>query len=116
MGGHGGAHRRGERGGNVRGSGARLGVAWGLLGGAMGRGCGCCSLLMAALLPVLFGPCVRKKTAGRRKEKKKKRKEKKRKNMKKIPNLKIFREKNKRQFMKLVKIIFLEERYMQNYK
>jgi hypothetical protein len=40
-------------------------------------------------------------------EKKTKRKEKeKRKNMKKFPNLKIFREKNKRQFMKLVKIIF----------
>jgi hypothetical protein len=31
-------------------------------------------------------------------------------------NLKIFGEKNKRQFMKLVKNIFLKERYMPNYK
>jgi hypothetical protein len=35
--------------------------------------------------------------------------------MKKISNLNIFREKNKRQFTKLVKIIFVQENYMSNY-
>jgi hypothetical protein len=51
----------------------------------------------------------RRKDEGERQKKRKgrKRKEKKRKNMKKFPNMKIFRKKNKRQFMKLVKIIFL---------
>jgi hypothetical protein len=59
---------------------------------------------------------MRKHAGVRRKEKKKKRKEKKkRKNMKKFPNLKIFRKKNKRQFMKLVKIIFVQERNNSNY-
>jgi hypothetical protein len=49
-------------------------------------------------------------------EKNKKRKEKKkRKNMENFLNLKIFREKNKRQFMKLVKIIFVPERNNPNY-
>jgi hypothetical protein len=33
----------------------------------------------------------------------------------KFPNLKIFGEKNKRQFMKLVKIIFVQERNNPNY-
>jgi hypothetical protein len=51
-------------------------------------------------------------------KKKKKRKEKtrkKEKNMEKFSNLKIFGEKNKRQFMKLVKIIFVQERNNPNY-
>jgi hypothetical protein len=58
---------------------------------------------------------VRKKRRSieRRKRKGRKRKEKKLEN---FLNLKIFRDKNKRQFMKLVKIIFLKERYMPNYK
>jgi hypothetical protein len=60
-----------------------------------------------------------KKEDGRRKREEKKRKEKKRdkkeKNMENFPNLKIFGEKNKRQFMKLVKIIFVQERNNPNY-
>jgi hypothetical protein len=61
-----------------------------------------------------------KQEEGRRKEKEKKRKGRKRKekiekNTENFPNLKIFGEKNKRQFMKLVKIIFVQERNNPNY-
>jgi hypothetical protein len=67
----------------------------------------CSSVQCCCLRAVLF---VRKK---RRSIERRKRKEKKLEN---FLNLKIFRDKNKRQFMKLVKIIFLKERYMPNYK
>jgi hypothetical protein len=65
------------------------------------RAC-CCSLLRAV---------VREKEEGRRKEegereKKRKGRKRKEKNMENFPNLKIFWEKNKRQFMKLVKKLF----------
>jgi hypothetical protein len=49
---------------------------------------------------------------GERREKKKGKKEK---NMEKFSNLKIFGEKNKRQFMKLEKIIFVQEMNKPNY-
>jgi hypothetical protein len=58
---------------------------------------------------------MRRKQEGGRSRKRKGRKTKE-KNMENFPNLKIFGEKNKRKFMKLVKIIFLKEEYMQNYK
>jgi hypothetical protein len=53
---------------------------------------------------------TRKERRRRRKERKSKEK-----NMKFFSNLKIFREKNKRQFMKLIKIIFVQERNNPNY-
>jgi hypothetical protein len=107
-----------ERKGRGKGKGER-GRSWGCHGGH-GEG-----LLGAARPPLLhaaslFGTacCTWGKKAGRRKEKRRKRKgRKKKKKMEKISNLKIFREKNKRQYMKLVKIIFfVKERYMPNYK
>jgi hypothetical protein len=52
----------------------------------------------------------------KRKSEEKKRKEKKRKKCDFFSNLKNFGEKNKIQFMKLVKIIFVKERYMPIYK
>jgi hypothetical protein len=45
----------------------------------------------------------------------KEKKRKKGKNMENFPNLKIFGAKNKRQFMKLVKNIFVQERNNPNY-
>jgi hypothetical protein len=77
---------------------------------------GCSGLLCCVLRSLREKLDVRKKRS--RKERRKKRKEKKRKkekNTEKISNLKIFREKNKRQFMKVVKIIFVQESYMSNY-
>jgi hypothetical protein len=62
-------------------------------------------LLCSGLLVVCEG---RKHEGGRRREENEKEgKEKKEKNMEIFSNLKIFGEKNKRQFMKLEKIIFL---------
>jgi hypothetical protein len=60
----------------------------------------------------------RKQQAGRRRrggKREEKEKEGKRKKMKIFLNLKIFGEKNKRQFMKFVKIIFVQERNKPNY-
>jgi hypothetical protein len=58
----------------------------------------------------------KKRRKERRKGKGRKRKEeKKKKIMINFLNLTIFREKNKRQFMKLVKIIFIQERNSPNY-
>jgi hypothetical protein len=51
----------------------------------------------------------------RRRKERRKRKGRKRKIMANFLNLKIFREKNKRQFMKLVKNIFVQERNKPNY-
>jgi hypothetical protein len=67
------------------------------------EGCRGCSL--AATAARLLS-AVREKEEGRKREEKKRREKKrgnKEKNMENFPNLKIFREKNKRQFMKLVK-------------
>jgi hypothetical protein len=90
----------------------------GRLGGFMGRGRAAggapglqppaCLLAVRCVLNVLS--VVREKEEGRKREEKR-RKEKKRgkkeKNMEIFLNLKIFKEKNKRQFMKLVKKLFL---------
>jgi hypothetical protein len=107
-GGHGGSRER-EGGGKGRGrrQGALLGVPCGAARGTMG---GCSSL---------FGPCCVLNVRKKKRRRKERRKRKFRKRKEKIGNfskLKIFGEKNKRQFMKLVKIIFLKERYMPNYK
>jgi hypothetical protein len=51
----------------------------------------------------------KKRRKERRRRKGRKRKEKKEEIWKIFQNLKIFREKNKRQFMKLVKIIFVQK-------
>jgi hypothetical protein len=59
---------------------------------------------------------VRRKEEGEREEKKRKgKKRKNKKYMKFFPNLKIFMEKNKSQFMKLVNIIFVQEWNNPNY-
>jgi hypothetical protein len=98
-GGHGGSRER-EGGGKGRGrrQGALLGVPCGAARGTMG---GCSSL---------FGPCcvlnVRKKKRRWKERRKRKGRKRKEKNIENFLNLKIFREKNKRQSMKLVKIIF----------
>jgi hypothetical protein len=87
--------KEGEGGGE---RGAQLGGSMGgLLGGAMGRGCGRCSLLV--LLP--FALCcyessVREEENSRKEEGERRRKRKENEKIKKIPNLKIFGEKNKR--------------------
>jgi hypothetical protein len=59
----------------------------------------------------------RRKEEGEREKKRKgrKRKEKKRKKYGKFSKLEIFWEENKRQFMKLVRIIFVQERNNHNY-
>jgi hypothetical protein len=81
---------------------------WGAMGRAIMEGAARSSLVRSS--PRL-GLCSyvlyvrRKKEGGRRKREKKKRKEKKREKKKKI--WKIFGEKNKRQSIKLVKIIFV---------
>jgi hypothetical protein len=116
MGGHGELAREGKEGegeGEGRGEGARLGAAWGE--GGLQEGRQACSLATTAprllsvrcVLNVLSA--VREKEAGRKREEKKrkgKKRGKKEKNAK-FPNLKIFGETNKRQFMKLVKKLFL---------
>jgi hypothetical protein len=75
--------------------------------------------LLMLLLLLAWETGTRKRREREKKRKGRKRKEKKRKkirrNMEKISNLKNFREKNKRQFMKLVKIIFVQERNNPNY-
>jgi hypothetical protein len=90
------------------------GAAWGRHGegeGCRGRHGGSALLLVAALRVVYVKNRSRKEKKRRRKEKEKekegKEKKKIRKNMEFFSNLKIFREKNKRQFVKLVKIIFV---------
>jgi hypothetical protein len=91
--------------------------------GAMGRGraaggapwgglAGCCCYV-CALCCAWKNWTWGRREGGNREEKE--RKEKKEKNTKFFPNLKIFEEKNKRQFMKLVKIIFVQERNNPNY-
>jgi hypothetical protein len=94
----------------------RLGEGEGCRGSAMGRGAagGAVGEGGLALAFATFVLAVReKKEEGRRKREEKKRKKKKREKKKKI--WKIFREKNKRQFMKLVKTIFVQERNNPNY-
>jgi hypothetical protein len=114
MAGHGSAHWRGERGGRMRGRRGRgLGAAWGLPWGAAGGGT-CCGSVRAASLAAVR----EKKEGGRRKREEKKRKEKKREKKKKygkFSKLENFWEENKRQFMKLVRIIFVQERNNHNY-
>jgi hypothetical protein len=94
----------GELAGEERGRGRgerRGGTAWGRHGER--EGCRGCSL--AATAARLLS-AVREKEEGRKREEKKRREKKrgkKEKNMENFPNLKICREKNKRQFMKLVK-------------
>jgi hypothetical protein len=88
---------RGKRGKEEGRGGAARGQHGGLLGGAMGRGCGRCSLLV--LLP--FALCcyessVREEENSRKEEGERRRKRKENEKIKKIPNLKIFGEKNKR--------------------
>jgi hypothetical protein len=105
--------RKGERG-------HRYGGALGRLRAAGGEAPWGLSLLLGCLLrSIREEELIMRKKKRRRKERRKikgrKRKEK-RKNMEFFPNLKFFGEKNKRQLMKLVKIIFLKERYMPNYK
>jgi hypothetical protein len=56
-----------------------------------------------------------KEERTKREEKKRKGRKEKKKNMENFLNLKNFGEKNKRQFMKLVKIIFVQERNKPNY-
>jgi hypothetical protein len=108
----------GELTGEERGEGAPL---WGCLG--EGEGCrrgGAMGTQPATRLSSTFYTWGRtnheEEEEKEEREEKNKRKEKKRKNMEFFPNLKFFGEKNKRQLMKLVKIIFLKERYMPNYK
>jgi hypothetical protein len=87
-----GAHRRGERGGRRRGEGgAARGQHGGLLGGAMGRGCGRCSLLV--LLP--FALCcyvssVREEENSRKEEGERRRKRKENEKNKKNSKLENF--------------------------
>jgi hypothetical protein len=108
---------RGRRGGMGRGAGvgARLGAAMGGMGvaargrGSRREGSGSAWLLACALLCVLACcSCVREgsKEEGETKKKRKGRKRKE-KNLENFLDLKIFREKNKRQFMKLAKNIFV---------
>jgi hypothetical protein len=79
---------------------------WGAMGRAAMEGC---RRHHGAAASVRFA-AVHEKKGGRRRGEEKKRKEKKRekkeKNMENFSNLKIFGEKSKRLFMKLVKIIF----------
>jgi hypothetical protein len=107
--------RRKEERGRGHGLG-RHGEREGCRRGAMGAR-PCCSFgsVRAAVSEFLY---VREgsKEEGEREKKRKGRKRKEKKNMEKISNLKFFGEKNKRKFMKLVKIIFVEERYLPNYK
>jgi hypothetical protein len=112
---------RGKRGkGKRERAGALLGAPWGAAR-ALGarprcslfiRCCYCFSVLRAERQE------GNRKEEGEREKKRegRKRKEKNKKYMEIFPNLKIFREKNKRQFMKLVKIIFFKKSYMPNYK
>jgi hypothetical protein len=117
-----------ERGRRGEGEEEEGGAAWGarearvLWGGAPGLQphCYCCSLFACCCC------CSREKKRSceeeekeereKKKKRRKKNREKKEKNMEIFPNLKIFGDKNKRQFMKLVKIIFVQESYMSNYK
>jgi hypothetical protein len=109
------------RGKEGRGKGSRGAQLGELLGGTIGRGRAAGGAVWEGLAPaaaMLVLAVREKKEEGRRKreeKKRKKRKEKKRKNMEKNSNSKNFREKNKRQFVKLVKIIFVQERNNPNY-
>jgi hypothetical protein len=114
---HGELAREEREGEGEGGEGAQLGAPWGAWGGAARS-----SSAPAAPCSFSIRDCLlyvreeSRKEEEEEKKKKRKEKQKKRKNGK-ISNLKIFREKNKRQFMKLVKIIFfVKERYMPNYK
>jgi hypothetical protein len=88
-----GAHWRGEGGGEGAPLGGGIGAARGRHGEGL-LGVAPCSWLLCGP-SASWGRTEREKEEEER-EKKKKRKEKKRKNMKKFPNSKIFREKNKR--------------------
>jgi hypothetical protein len=118
MGAHGELAGEGKEGEGKRKRGARLGALG--MQGCQGEGCRACSLTATAALCLLAAVAAhvrKKRRKERRKRKGRKRKErKKEKTMEIFPNLKIFGEKNKRQFMKLVKNIFVQESYMSNYK
>jgi hypothetical protein len=94
---------------------AQLGCSWGHHGEGEGYRRGvrhgtlpsCSSVRCCCLHAVLFVRKKRRKERRKRKgRKRKEKKRKKRKNMENFPNMKNFGEKNKRQFMKLVKNIF----------
>jgi hypothetical protein len=95
------------------GEGAQLGVAWGAARGRHWEG------LLRARAVCLLSAVREVEEEKEEREKKKKRKGKKRKERKrkiygKFSKHENFRGENKRQFMKLVKIIFLKGRYMPN--
>jgi hypothetical protein len=93
---HGGSCRRGKRGGR----GGERGCSW---GGAARRS-SAPLLQFGLLVRSLFGPAAMREVEEKEeREKKKERKEKNKKNVENFPSLKIFGEKNKRQFMKLIK-------------
>jgi hypothetical protein len=114
-----GACRRGRRGGRWSGAGGRLGAATGAMGvatrGGEGHGrWGCLCFIPAVAARVRRKHSCeeeenRKEETEREKKRKSRKRKKKGKNMKKFPNLKNFREKIKRQFMKLVKIILYKK-------
>jgi hypothetical protein len=109
---------RGKRGKGERGVGGAARGRQGELLGAPWGGAARSSWLLVAVFRVLHS--VREKLNVRKKRRRKERRKRKgrkrkEKNMKNYPNLKIFGEKNKRQFMKLVKIIFVQERNNPNY-
>jgi hypothetical protein len=110
--------------GKEGGGGRRQGRGWGAARGSMGavgegcygraRGCFAVHEPLGLLSVTCCCTCEgRRKEEGEREEKKRKGRKRKKK-YGKFFNLKIFVEKNKRQFMK-VKIIFVQESYMSNY-
>jgi Cys-tRNA synthase (O-phospho-L-seryl-tRNA:Cys-tRNA synthase) len=103
---------KGRRGKGKRRQGARHGEREGCKRGLLGAA-GCWGLLCCVLHSVREKLNVRKRI--RRKERRKRKGRKTKEKMEKISNMKIFGEKNKRQFMKLVKNIFVQESYMSNY-
>jgi hypothetical protein len=94
---------KGEREGE-RERGCRCGAPWGGGRGGLHEGRRACSLAATAVRGLFMLAVREKKEEGRRKREEKGKKEK---NMQNFLNLKIFGEKNKRQFMKLVKKLFL---------
>jgi hypothetical protein len=103
-----------EEGEGGEGRGRDLGAAWGASRGAMGQ---LLSLLVRAAAAGCFvlNELDMRKERRRKERRKRKGRKRKEKNMENFPILKIFGEKNKRQFIKLVKIIFAQERNNPHY-